>query len=72
MEFAIIYNKNTGKIESMVVPENESEKETVNRVKLFDYQGIEKFDINRIISTEELDKIYYDKSIFRRMVCKIQ
>lgn len=47
MQFGIIYNINTGKIESMVVPENELEIHTdiLGKIKLFNYQKMEKFNL---------------------------
>jgi len=68
MSFALIYNKYTGDIESMVVPEKESESGIVFGLKKFWYQKIALFDIslfNVDVSKmqELLNKSLWQKSI---------
>lgn len=50
MEFGIVYSKNTGRIRSIVVPENENEQHILDLVKLNTGEAIIRFD------TKELDK----------------
>lgn len=55
MNFAIVYDKNTSKIESMVVPLPSENINLENDVKLFEYQGIELFDMSKF--NVDIDKM---------------
>lgn len=59
--FTIVYNKNTHKIESFVVPQNENE-DLFNSVMLFDYQEKIEIDMKDFnIDVMELQKLLEEK-----------
>lgn len=61
MKFGIVYSKNTGRIRSMVVPENEKEQHILGLVKLLNGEAFVKMDMKEFdmvdIVQEKLNKI---------------
>ena len=61
MEFGIVYSKNTGRIRSIVVPENENEQHILDLVNLNNGEALikmkmEEFDYDNILQ-DKLNKI---------------
>lgn len=61
MQFGVVYSKNTGRIRSIVVPENEKEQHILDLIRLNNGEALIRFDMkdfsNHDILQEKLNKI---------------